>query len=45
MKMGLAEHVACIEARRNACRILVGGQKEGDIDVDGRRILKWILAK
>jgi hypothetical protein len=38
-----------MEKKRDACRVLMGNQKEGDhwndLDVGGRIILKWILEK
>jgi hypothetical protein len=44
-----AGHVARMVEKRNACRILVGNQKERDHwedeDVGGWAILKWILER
>jgi hypothetical protein len=48
-RMRWAGHVARIGEKRNACRILVGSQKERghweDQDIGRWRILKWILER
>jgi hypothetical protein len=43
-RMRLAGHVARIEEKRGAYRILLG-RSEGDPSVDGRIILKWVFNK
>jgi hypothetical protein len=48
-RMRWAGHVARVEERRGACRILVGNLRERDhledLCIDGKKILRWIYRK
>jgi len=46
----MGAHVACMREMRNAYRIFIGRPKRkrplgGDVSLDGRIILEWVLGK